>query len=306
MRTAFQRRDFLKASVGGALVLSLPLSAFAKSGAQLTATPLGDSMRFITGAGGNVVAAKSGDSVVMVDGGSPEMSSALLKLVRKEFGSKRVDAIFNTHWHHEHTGSNLALGKAGSKIISQENTRLWLTTDIKRPWEDKIFAAYPKVAQPNDTFYLNGEMPFGDETLSYGYLLQAHTDGDMYVFFPKENVLVAGGVVSGAGWPFIDYWTGGWIGGLVDGLNTLMGVANDETKVVPGKGPILARADLKKQHEMFSTIFLRLVDLLNSGRGPDEAVAALPTKEFDAEWGDPKVFVTQAFESMWGHYSPDA
>ena len=86
--------------------------------------------------------------MLMVDGGLAENSSALLKLVRRELGSKRVDVLFNTHWHHEQTGSNLALGKAGTKIIAQENTRLWLTTEVTRPWETRTFQRYSKAASP--------------------------------------------------------------------------------------------------------------------------------------------------------------
>ena len=307
MTFGLHRREFLKASAAGLIGAALPMAAFAKSGApRLNATSLSDGMILIDGAGANVVAARKGDKVVMVDGGLAENSRHLLKLVHNELKSRRVDVLFNTHWHPEQTGSNVALGKDGAKIISQENTRLWLTTDITRPWENKTFEPLPKIAQPNDTFYRKGALPFGDETVEYGYLLQAHTDGDAYVYFPKENVLVAGGVVSGEGWPLVDWWTGGWIGGLVDGLAMLARVANDATKVIPANGPVLSKADLVSQRQMYETIHGRLVESLNKGLGPEEAVAAAPTKEFDAKWGDPTQFVTLAFESLWGHLSPDA
>lgn len=307
MALSVHRREFLKASVGGLVGATLAPNAFAKS-APLAVTKLTDRMIMISGAGANVLAAREpkGEGVVMVDGGLAENSRELLKLVHKTLGSRDIGVLFNTHWHHEHTGSNLALGKAGAKIVAQENTRLWLTTDITRPWEKVTFKAYPKIAQPNQTFYSSGTMPFGDQEIEYGYLLQAHTDGDIYVFFPKENVLIAGGVVSNDGWPLVDWWTGGWINGLADGLDLLVRVSNDETRVIPANGPILSRADLKEQHDMYRTIGGRLTGMLNKGFGPDEAVAATPTKEYDAKWGDPKQFVTRAFESLWGHMSPDA
>ncbi len=307
MKRSMLRRDFLKASAAGIVGAALPAVAFSRSRSpRLSATSLGDGIVLIDGAGANVVAARNGDKVVMVDGGLAEHSRHLLKFVEKELKSRRVDTLFNTHWHPEQTGSNLALGKDGAKIISHENTRLWLTTDITRPWEGRTFEPLPKIAQPNDTFYRKGSLPFGDQTIEYGYLLQAHTDGDMYVYFPKQNVLVAGGAASGEGWPLVDWWTGGWIGGLTDGLQFLAKVANDETKVIPANGPVLTKADLVAQHEMYKTISARLIELLNKGFGPDEAVAAAPTKEFNSKWGDPTQFVTLAFESLWGHYSPDA
>ena len=133
-----------------------------------------------------------------------------------------------------------------------------------------------------------------------------HTDGDCYVFFPEANVLAVGEAVSGEGWPSIDYWTGGWIGGVVGGLESLLVVANDETRIVPARGPLLRRADLEAHYEMFAVIYERLATLLNQGRGPDEALAAHPTSEFDAKMGAPDEFVVRAFRSLWGYIAPDA
>ena len=105
-----------------------------------------------------------------------------------------MQTLFNTHWHPEQTGLNEALGKAGKTIISHENTRLWLSTDITWSWNGQQFKRLPKVAQPNKTFYTTGQL---DSGIRYGYIPDAaHTDGDMYVYFPTQNVLVVGDVVS--------------------------------------------------------------------------------------------------------------
>ena len=112
--------------------------------------------------------------------------------------------------------------------------------------------------------------------------------------------------MSGEGWPVVDYVTGGWIGGIVGGLQRLLTLANEETRIVPARGPVLSLADLETQYEMFGTIYGRLTQLLNKGRGPGEAVAAQPTKEFDARMGNPDEFVRRAFESLWAYLSPDA
>ena len=161
-------------------------------------------------------------------------------------------------------------------------------------------------ARPGRTIYAGEKITFGGEQVDLGYLLQAHTDGDIYAFLRESNVLVAGGVVSNEGWPVIDYQTGGWIGGLVDGLKTLQGLVGDHTVIVPANGPTLTKADLTAQHDMYAAIFDRLQKLLRKGLGPDEVAAAQPTREFDDKWGDPKLFVDLAFKSLWGHLAPDA
>jgi glyoxylase-like metal-dependent hydrolase (beta-lactamase superfamily II) len=195
---------------------------------------------------------------------------------------------------------------AGAKIIAHENTRLWLQQNIIWPWNNQRFAKLPKIAQPNKTFYTSDKL---DNGVRYGYIADAaHTDGDLYVYFPNQNVLVVGDAAYGEGWPVIDWWTGGWIGGIVGGLQRLQTVANAQTRIVPAHGPLLGVADLRTQIDMYGTIYDRLSQgLLSKGRGPNEAVASKPTREFDAKMGgDPDVFVRRAFESLWAYLSPDA
>jgi glyoxylase-like metal-dependent hydrolase (beta-lactamase superfamily II) len=298
------RRTFLTSTLGGVAGLSL-LKAQGTSGSIAT-TPLADNLFLITGAGANVVARTGSDGVLLVDGGLAERSASLAQAVAALPSGKPVRTLFNTHWHPEQTGSNLPLGHAGATIIAHENTRLWLTTDITRPWENRTFRPLPKEALPTKTFYDKDAITVDGERIEYGYMLQAHTDGDIYVFFPKSNVLVIGDVISGSGWPFIDWWTGGWINGIVSGLETLLKVANEQTKVVAGQGPVLTRADLETQHKMFGNISQRLRTFMFGGKNVDDVLAAQPTKEYNDRMGDPKEFIRLAFQSMWGHFTPDA
>ena len=305
------RRDLLKVAIGGAagLVLAGPARALAQSTPaplqSATTSKLTDDLFVITIPGeANVVAHTSRDGVVLVDGCSARRSASLLDAVAALPGGGPVQTLFNTHWHPEQVGSNETLGKAGKTIIAHENTRLWLTTDVTWPWNGQRFTRLAKIAQPNKTFYGNEALASG---VRYGYIPDAaHTDGDLYVFFPQQNVLAVGDAVSGEGWPVVDYITGGWIGGMVGALGRLQTLANAETRIVPGRGPVLKLSDLKSQYEMYGTIYDRLTQLLNKGRGPGEAVAAKPTKEFDALMGNSDEFVRRAFESLWAYLSPDA
>ena len=300
----------LKTAMAGAAgaLLGAParrLAAAAQAGSPASIQKLSDDLFVVTIPGeANVLAHTGADGVLLVDGASAGASDALLKAVAALPGAGPVHTLFNTHWHPEQTGANELLGKAGKTIIAHENTRLWLTSDIVWPWNDQRFKRVPKIAQPNKTFYTTGQI---DADVRYGHIPDAaHTDGDLYVYFAKQNVLVVGDAVSGAGWPVVDYTTGGWIGGVVGALQRLQTLANAETRVVPGRGPVLGLADLKAQYTMYATIYERLTTLLNKGRGPGEAVAAKPTKEFDDKMGSSDEFVRRAFESLWGYLSPDA
>jgi len=296
------RRTFFKAACGVVAGVSLtgmrPGTALAQA-APIETIRLSGILALWTGAGANVVTMTGSDGVVMVDGGVAARSAALLEAVSGPSGGGPIHTLFNTHWHPEQTGSNLSLGSGGATIIAHENTRLWLTTGIIRPWDNRSFEPPPREARPNQTFYTTGTMGDGAERIDYGYMLQAHTDGDIYVFFPESNVLVIGDVISGDGWPFIDWWTGGWINGLVSGLETLLDVADAETRVVPAQGPVLNRADLEFQHEMFGTISQRLRAIMYSGKSPDDAIAEQATLEFNDRMGNPDDFIRMAFQSMW-------
>jgi glyoxylase-like metal-dependent hydrolase (beta-lactamase superfamily II) len=302
------RRQVIKAAIGGAagLMLGAARPAFSAQDAIVPeAERLAADLYVLRIPGeANVVAHTSTAGVLLVDGGSARAADLLTKAIASLPGTGAVHTLFNTHWHPEQTGLNEQVGKAGKTIIAHENTRLWLATDVKWPWNGREFKRLPKIAQPNKTFYTNGKL---DSGIQYGYISDAaHTDGDLYVYFPQQNVLAVGDVISGAGWPVVDWVTGGWIGGIVGGLQRISTIGNDKTVIVPGRGPVMTLADLKTQYDMYGAIYDRLSKLLNSGRGPTEAVEAKPAKEFEAKMGNGDEFVRRAFESLWAYVTPDA
>jgi glyoxylase-like metal-dependent hydrolase (beta-lactamase superfamily II) len=246
--------------------------------------------------------------VVLVNGNSANHATTLLEKIAGLSGNRDIQTLFNTCWHSEQTGLNEALGRVGATIIAHENTRLWLTQDVTWPWDGQSFSALPEPARPNKTFYGKESLTVDRrQRIEYGHVRACpHTDGDCYVFFVDANVLAVGEAVSGVGWPSIDWWTGGWIGGIVGGLESLLVVADEQTRIVPARGPLLRRADLQAQYEMYNVIYERLATHLNGGRGPEEAVAAHPTREFDGKMGPSDEFVRRAFRSLWGYLAPDA
>ncbi len=222
----------------------------------------------------------------------------MLKTVKKLTGNSKVHTLFNTHWHWDQTGSNRKLGSAGTRIISHENTKLWLTTDVDVKWQKRVYQPLPKEALPNKTIYTKESLDFGGEKIEFGYLPQAHTDGDIYVYFRNANVLVAGDVAAAGAYPVIDYCTNGWIGGLGNGVQALFDLSNDSTKVVPGLGGVMSRADLKTEAEMLATMKTRLAKLLAKGTSAQDMINAAPTGEYDTRWGDPKLFIANSWPGL--------
>jgi len=156
------RRKFLQTALPTAALLTAGRSAFASAAREpeLTVTPVADKIHLISGGGGNVTVFSSPEGVLLVDGGSPENSKSVLEQVRKLTGSSKVHTLFNTHWHWDQTGSNRTLGPQGTHIISHENTKLWLGTDVDEKWQHMVFKALPKDARPNQTIYTTSTLNF--------------------------------------------------------------------------------------------------------------------------------------------------
>jgi cyclase len=303
------RRTLFTAAAGvslGLLGVRPALRAQPSAGATID---LGRGFHVLTAGKTNVLAVTGDEGVALVDGGSGSESARLLQSVAGLPQSGTIHTLFNTHWHPEQTGSNATLAATGAAIVAQVNTKLWLSTDVTWPWNNETVPPLPESARPNKTFFNTEELTVGGRRVRCGHLRDCpHTDGDMYVFFPDDNVLAVGDAVygPGAGWPAIDWWTGGWLGGLVGGIDMLFSVANADTRIVPSRGGMLSRADLQTQYTMYSEIWARLVKTLYSGGGPEEALAAAPTKEFNDIMGPSDEFVVRAFQSLWAYLSPDA
>jgi glyoxylase-like metal-dependent hydrolase (beta-lactamase superfamily II) len=272
------------------------------SASGLTASELPGGLHLITGAGGAVVVARGPEGAVMVDSGRAETAEALQALVLQKTGAKTVSTLFNTCWRLPHTGGNDRFAAAGAKIHAHENTRLWMGVEIPCRWEDKVYPPRAPAARPTETFFQGQapSMPIGAEKIDWGYLLQAHTDGDIYVFFRKADVLVVGGAVAGKGWPKIDWSTNGWYGGMIRGLETLTKLADDKTVIVTGDGVLLSKADLVKQHDMYMAIMTKLSTMLEGGLSTAQMLQGQPAAPYVAERGDPTQFLTLAWKSFWG------
>jgi len=313
MKNTASRRSVLQAGLAGAAALSLgtlgsALPGLARAAARpLSSQRLSESLLLVSGAGGNIVAARDARGLLLVDGGTAAAGPDALQLALRELGARNAHTLINTHWHGEHTGLNELLGRQGARIIAHENTRLWLSTDVRLTPDAVPVKRLSAKARPNDTTYTTGSTALGDETVSYGYLSQAHTDGDLYVKFAKANVLVTGGVVAGNGWPTADWVTGGWISGTAAGYKTLIGLCDAQTRVVTANGTqVIGKTELEAEMAIIANLADQLTRMLRKGYAPADMLAAAPAKDYEAKLGDATQFLTESFKSLWPRMAPDA
>jgi glyoxylase-like metal-dependent hydrolase (beta-lactamase superfamily II) len=177
-----------------------------------------------------------------------------------------------------------------------------MTQEIIHDWEKKTYPPRAKQARPTETFYTTGKATFGGEPIEYGIMPMAHTDGDIYVHFTQSNVLVAGDAVQPGRLPLLDWRCDGWIGGMQDAHRTLLRIANDTTKIVPGSGPVMTKDDLQANLDTVTKLRDHLVKLLKSGKGPEQMIAEKAMKDFEGQLsGDPDVFLYTAYRGLWAH-----
>jgi glyoxylase-like metal-dependent hydrolase (beta-lactamase superfamily II) len=268
---------------------------------SLKLTDLGPDLVLIEGAGANVVALGTTDGVLLVDGGLAPQSAAVAAALAQRWPGRRVSVLFNTNWRDEHVGSNESAIAAGAKVMAHENTKLWLGGDFDVEWENKHYAPRPAKMLPNSTFYVSGGVDLGGRHAEYWYVPRAYTDGDVAVFFPDANVLVASDLLSVGRYPVPDYATGGWIGGMLAASKALLDKTDAQTRIVPASGSAAGRAELAAQHELCMAMREKAAEAFRTGMSLKDFVASQPTSAFDAKWGDPSLFLKLVYKGGFAH-----
>jgi glyoxylase-like metal-dependent hydrolase (beta-lactamase superfamily II) len=267
----------------------------------LKTTSLDNGIWLFTGDGGNVTAIAADGSTLLIDSGVDsrvsELSDAIFKATWRP-----VTRLINTHWHYDHTGGNVYFGAGGVIIIAQENVKKQLSSVQNVPFVGLRDGRYPTQALPTKTYSGSTTLRQGDQLLTLVNYGPAHTDGDTIIYISPANVAVVGDIFSNHVYPIIDLSSGGSIDGMIRSIDQILAQTDEQTKIVPGHGPLATHSDLQDYRDMLMQTRQRIQLLVGAGKTMDEAVAAAPTKDFDAKWGggyvSPDVFVKMVFTSL--------
>jgi glyoxylase-like metal-dependent hydrolase (beta-lactamase superfamily II) len=262
-----------------------PLIDWAK--VEIKATDLGNKTYMLAGQGGNITVAVGSDAIIMVDGQFAPLSDKI-KAAIKEISPLPIRYLINTHFHGDHTGGNENFAKDGVTIVGHDNIRVRLAAGTVSGLTGARAAPRPAEALPKET-YVGGTLSLeaGGRTANLNHVSNAHTDGDTWVYFADANVLAAGDTFnSQKRYQNIDYMNGGDVRGMIRALDAYIRVSNDQTKIVPGHGPLATKADLTIFRDMLAASHDRIKKLYDEGKSEEEAIAAKPLADLDATWAN--------------------
>jgi glyoxylase-like metal-dependent hydrolase (beta-lactamase superfamily II) len=253
------------------------------------------------GQGGNIGVSVGEDGVFMIDDQFAPLTGKILEAVAA-LTDQPVKFLINTHWHGDHTGGNENLGSEGAIIVAHENVRKTMSVEQVLEAFNQTVPPSPPDALPVITFTEQVTFHHNGDEVRVIHVDPAHTDGDSFIHFVEDNVIHAGDLYFNGMYPFIDAAHGGSIDGMIAAASRLLRLCNDDTKIIPGHGPLSGPRELRQFREMLRSVRDAVQKLVDEGKTKEEIIAAKPTAEFDAEWGDgflqPDQWVGIVYDSM--------
>jgi cyclase len=280
------------ASLAGAAVLFAG-AANAQQGVdfskvEIKTTDLGNNIYMLTGQGGNITVAVGTDGIIMVDSQFAPLHDKIKAAIAK-ISPLPMKYLINTHYHLDHVGGNAAFHKDGATIVAHDNIRLRLAAGTTNATTGTKTPPAEADAIPTETYLVGGmKVEVGGRVAQLSHVINAHTDGDSWIYFPDANVLVTGDTYGSRTYPNIDWGSGGSIDGMILAVERYLKAANDATKIVPGHGPVATKANLQEFHDMLVTVRDRVKKLFDEGKSEQEVLAANPIADLDGKWAAPQ------------------
>jgi cyclase len=289
----------------GILMLFVSVATTAEEDAfkdiEIKSTPVAEGIYMLTGKGGNIGVSTGADGVFLIDDQFAPLTDKIMAVIAT-LSDQPVRFLLNTHWHPDHSGGNVNMGKTGTVIVAHDNVRKRLAVDnfiemfgMEAPAMGN--AGLPVITFDNSlTFHLN------NNEIHISHINNAHTDGDSIVHFRDANVIHTGDIYFAGMYPFIDTQSGGSTEGTLNALEQILALSDNKTVIIPGHGPLSDKDGLMAYTGMLRTISSRIRTMIAERSSLDQILAAEPTKDFDEAYGNGVIknatFVEMLYKDM--------
>ena len=284
------------------MLLALPVRAQQDfSAVEIETIPVADGIYMLMGSGGNIGLSVGKDGAFLVDDQYAPLSEKILAAVAEQSDAP-IEFVVNTHWHPDHTEGNENMGAMGAVLVAHENVRERMsTTQFIRAFGMEVPPS-PAGALPVITFDDGVTLHWNGDEIRIFHVAPAHTDGDAVIHFVNADVIHTGDIYFNGLYPFIDVGTGGRFDGMIAATDAILEIAGENTKIIPGHGPLSDRAQLQAYRDMLVTVRDRISEMVEKGMDRDAVVAAAPTSDLDAAWGggflEPDMWVGIAYDAL--------
>lgn len=251
---------------------------------EIETIQLTDTLYMLRGAGGNIGVSAGEDGVYLIDDQYAPLTDKILAAV-EAISDKPIRFIINTHWHGDHTGGNENFGTRGVVIMAHDAVRARMEKGQAIPVFGMEVPPAPKDALPVVTYAEGMSLHLNGETARIIHVPPAHTDGDSIIHWPASNVIHAGDVVFNGLYPFVDASSGGETAGMIAAAERILALADDETKIITGHGPLASKADIIRFRDMLAEVRARATAAKDAGKSAEEWAAEKPLADFEADWG---------------------
>ena len=224
---------------------------------DITTQELGDGFYMLLGPGGNIGVSVGEDGVFVIDDKFSRFADQIVEQIRA-ITDAPIRYVINTHYHGDHSGANAEMKDTGAVIVAHDNVRKRMGMSFENKAFGRTIKATDSKLWPDLTYSENATFHFNGQTVNAIHTPNAHTDGDSILYFEEANILHMGDNFFFGLFPYIDVDGGGSLSGMIASHGKALELINEETKVIPGHGPLAAKADLIKTQDMLKTIEKRV------------------------------------------------
>jgi glyoxylase-like metal-dependent hydrolase (beta-lactamase superfamily II) len=243
-----------------------------------------DNIYMLKGSGGNIGVLIGKDGTLMIDDQFAPLSNKINGAI-KTLDPGDIRFLINTHIHGDHSGGNENFKRMGVTIVAHDVVRERMSKEQVNKVFNRVTPARERDALPVITFSEKLNFHLNDEDIELIHFDPAHTDGDVAVHFKNANVYHTGDMFVRYGYPFIDVSSGGGINGFISSLDKMLGLMDDNSKIIPGHGELATKADVKLFRDKLADIRDQVAAALKKGKKVEDLAALGITDKYEADWG---------------------